>query len=454
MKVSAVILAAGQGTRMRSKKPKVLHPVAGEPMIRHLLKAIEGVGLSRLVLVVGHGGEEVRQALGEEYLYLEQKEQLGTAHAVLMARELLEGEGDTVLVFFADHPLLTTRSLQQLLDEQKRQEATVAFLTFYPSSPEGYGRVLRDENNQVVGIVEEGEAREGERELSETNDGLLAFRNGWLWPHLEKVAPSKSGEYYLTDLVGLAVQEGEKVLTLCVDEEEALGINTRVDLAKAEAILRQRIRERLMLSGVTIIDPPSTFVDSTVEVGPDTVLYPHTFLEGKTIIGSRCSIRPGSHLRDSQVGDGCTILSSWVEGAVLEEAVHVGPYSHLRPGTYLASGVHVGNFVEVKESYIGPGTRVGHFSYIGDATLGREVNVGAGTITCNYDGERKHRTIVEDYAFLGSDTMLVAPVRIGAKAKTGAGSVVTKDIPPGSLAYGVPAQVKGEMKGELEESHS
>ncbi len=455
MKVLAVILAAGQGTRMKSKRPKVLHPVAGEPMIKHVVRAVSKLRPHRLVVVVGYGAEEVRRALGDEYLYVEQEEQLGTGHALLQARQLLEGKGDTVLALFGDHPLITTKTLRRVLDENEKENAAITILTFHPLDPRGYGRIRRDSAGQVVGIIEEVAASEEEKGMEEVNDGVLCFREGWLWPHLEKIEPGGKGEYYLTDLLALAVEEGERVLALSPeDEEEALGVNSRIDLARAEAVIRQRIRERLMLSGVTMVDPPSTFIDSTVQVGQDTVLHPHTILEGKTTIGANCSIGPGSHLRDSKVGDGCTILYSLVEGAVLEEKVDVGPFSHLRPGTHLASGVQVGNFVEIKESYVGPGTKVGHFSYIGDATLGREVNVGAGTITCNYDGERKHRTIVEDHVFLGSDTMLVAPVKVGADAKTGAGSVVTKDVPPGSLAYGVPAQVKGKMKSELEENHS
>lgn len=451
MEVSAVILASGQGTRMKSKRPKVLHPVAGEPMIKHVVRAVSGLHPHRLVVVVGYRVEEVRRALGNEYLYVEQEEQLGTGHALLQARQLLEGKGDTVLVIFGDHPLITTKTLGRILDEHKKESAAITILTFHPPDPTGYGRIRRDRAGQVVGIVEEAAASEEEKGIGEVNDGLLCFREGWLWPHLEKIEPGSQGEYYLTDLLALALEEDERVLALSPeDEEEALGVNSRIDLARAEAVIRQRVRERLMLSGVTIVDPPSTFIDCTVRVGEDTVLHPQTILEGETAISGGCSIGPGSHLRDSKVGDGCTILHSLIEGATLEEKVDVGPFSHLRPGTHLASGVHVGNFVEIKESYIGPGTKVGHFSYIGDATLGREVNVGAGTITCNYDGERKHRTIVEDHVFLGSDTMLVAPVKIGAGAKTGAGSVVTKDVPPGSLAYGVPAQVKGKMKSELE----
>ena len=449
MDIVAVILAAGQGTRMRSRWPKVLHSVAGEPMIKHVVRAVSALEPQELAVVVGHEAQRVREALGPGYQYVTQSEQLGTGHAVSQCRPLLEGKGETVLVVYGDHPLLTPETLRRLIDGHERGGAVVTLLTFHPSDPTGYGRVVRDDRGEVREVVEEASATEEERCLIEVTSGALAFADRWLWPHLEALKKSEEGEYYLTDLAALAVTEGSLVLTFSPqDEEEAWGINSRLDLARAEAILRQRIRERLMLSGVTILDPPSTFIDSNVQIGPDTVIRPQTIIEEETVIGCDCLIGPNAWLRQARVGDGCTILASVVEEATLEEGVHVGPFSHLRPGSHLAPRVWVGNFVEVKASYVGPDTRIGHFSYIGDATLGARVNVGAGTITCNYDGVRKHRTIVEDGVFLGSDTMLVAPVVVGAGAKTGAGAVVTRDIPPGSLAYGVPARIRNTGLGE------
>jgi bifunctional UDP-N-acetylglucosamine pyrophosphorylase/glucosamine-1-phosphate N-acetyltransferase len=311
----------------------------------------------------------------------------------------------------------------------------------------GFGRVLRNKAGQVVGIVEEAVATETQKAIRELNCGVYCFDGHWLWPHLAQLPLSPKGEYYLTDLVAMAVAEGEVVEALKIsDVTEVLGINDRSHLAQAEAVMRRRINEKWMLEGVTLLDPSLVFIEATVEVGQDTVIYPNTYLEGATAIGRQCCLGPNTIVRDSTIGDGCTIEASVVEGAVLEEGADVGPFSHLRQGAHLAKGVHVGNFGEVKNSYLGPGTKIGHFSYLGDATVGREVNIGAGTITCNYDGQRKHRTIIEDGAFIGSDTMLVAPVRVGAGAKIGAGSVVTHDIPPGSVAYGVPARVRGKME--------
>ena len=444
MNLSIVILAAGQGTRMKSKTPKVLHPLAGQPMVQYVVEAASQLSSERPVLVVGHGAEQVRQALGDRVTYVEQKEQLGTGHALLQARSLLEGRNDVVLVLCGDMPLLSAATLKHLVELHRQGEGPITLLTVSADDPMGFGRILRDEAGQVVGIVEEAVATEEQKKIRELNCGTYCFDDRWLWPHLSQLPLSPKGEYYLTDLVAMAVEEGHTVRALAVeDATEVLGINNRLHLAQAEAILRRRINERWMLEGVTIVDPPSTFIDAQVQIGQDTVIYPHTHLQGETRIGCDCRIGPNTIVRDSTIGDRCAIQASVVEGALLEDDVDVGPFSHLRRGAHLARGVHVGNFGEVKNSYLGPGTKMGHFSYLGDATVGANVNIGAGTITCNYDGRRKHRTVIEDGAFIGSDTMLVAPVRIGARAKIGAGAVVTHDIPPDSLAYGVPARVRG-----------
>jgi len=311
----------------------------------------------------------------------------------------------------------------------------------------GFGRILRDEGGLVVGIVEEAVATDTQKKIRELNCGVYCFDGHWLWPHLTQLPLSPKGEYYLTDLVAMAVAEGQAVEALKIsDVTEVLGINDRTHLAQAEAVVRKRINERWMLEGVTLLDPTLIFIDATVRIGQDTIIYPNTYLQGATTIGRQCRLGPNTIVRNSTVGDGCTIEASVIEGAILEEDVDVGPFSHLRKGAHLATGVHVGNFGEVKNSYLGPGTKMGHFSYLGDATVGREVNIGAGTITCNFDGQRKHPTAIEDGAFIGSDTMLVAPVRVGAGAKIGAGSVVTHDIPPHSVAYGVPARVRGKVE--------
>ncbi|GBD10194.1 Bifunctional protein GlmU [Candidatus Thermoflexus japonica] len=290
--------------------------------------------------------------------------------------------------------------------------------------------------------MEEAEASPEERRLPEVNVGVYVVREPWLWPALSRLQPSPAkGEIYLTDLVALAAAEGMRVETVALeDPEEALGINTRVQLAEAERILRRRINTQWMREGVTLLDPDRVYIEAGVRIGPDTVIYPDTYLEGETRIGRRCRIGPHTILRDAVLGDDCVVEASVVEGAVLADRVHVGPFAHLRPGTRLAEDVHVGNFAEIKNSVVGPRTRMHHFGYLGDATVGADVNIGAGTVTCNYDGVRKHPTIIEDEAFIGSDTMLVAPVRVGRKAKTGAGSVVTRDVPPETMVYGVPAR--------------
>jgi bifunctional UDP-N-acetylglucosamine pyrophosphorylase/glucosamine-1-phosphate N-acetyltransferase len=441
MSLSIVILAAGQGTRMKSQLPKVLHPLAGRPMVKYVLDVATQLEPTSLALVIGYGTQQLRQALGDEIVYVEQLEQLGTGHAVLQTREMLAGRAETVLVLCGDTPLITRQTLEAMLARHTENKAAITLLTFRPDDPKGYGRVLRDETGKVFSIVEQKEATPKQREIREVNSSILCFRDAWLWPHLEGLQP-KHGEYYLTDVVEVAVAEGEPVATQAADTTEVMGLNDRVKLARAEALMRQRINEGWMLAGVTLLDPASTYIEASVEIGQDTVIYPNSHLRGATAIGRDCRIGPNTIIRDSTVGSGCIIEASVVEEATVEDDVDVGPFAHLRKGTHLAKGVHIGNFGEVKNSYLGPGTKMGHFSYLGDATLGANVNVGAGAITCNYDGERKHPTVVEDDAFIGSDTMLVAPVKVGRGAKTGAGAVVTRDVPPGQVVYGVPAKAK------------
>jgi bifunctional UDP-N-acetylglucosamine pyrophosphorylase/glucosamine-1-phosphate N-acetyltransferase len=449
MNSSIVILAAGQGTRMKSQLPKVLHPLAGRPMVKYVLDVATQLEPISLALVVGYGAQQLRQVLGDEILYVEQLEQLGTGHAVLQARELVAGQAETVLVLYGDTPFITRQTLEAMLAHHTKDKAAITLLTFRPDDPADYGRILRGESGGVAGIVEHKEATPEQREITEVNSGILCFRDAWLWSHLEGLQP-KHGEYYLADLVELAVAEGELVAAKAADATEVMGLDDRVNLARAEALMRQRINEGWMLAGVTLLDPASTYIEASVEVGQDTVIYPNTHLRGSTTIGRDCRIGPDTIIRDSAVGSGCVIEASVVEGATVEDDVDVGPFAHLRKGAHLAKGVHVGNFGEIKNSYLGPGTKMGHFSYLGDATLGANVNVGAGTITCNYDGERKHPTVVEDDVFIGSDTMLVAPVKVGKGAKTGAGAVVTRDVSPGQVVYGVPAKAKEEAGKDKE----
>lgn len=439
--LAAVILAAGDGTRFKSRLIKVMHPLAGKPMIDYSVETARALGMEHPLLVVGHDAEQVREYLGETVRYVEQSERLGTGHAVMQAQPLLKGRVGDVLVLYGDMPLFREETLRRLLELHRASDAPLTMLTVLSDDSMGFGRILRDPEGRILGIVEEAAATPEQLAIRELNTGAYCFRAAWLWKHLPQIRLQPKGEYYLTDLVAMAIDEGHDVRALTIDDvTEVVGVNTRVHLARAEAILRRRINEGWMLNGVTLIDPETTCIDADVAIGQDTVILPNTHLRGGTRIGRDCVIGPSCWLDDSTVGDGCRLWFSVVEGATIEDEVDVGPFAHLRKGAHLAQGVHMGNFGEVKNSYLGPGTKMGHFSYLGDATLGENVNVGAGTITCNYDGQRKHRTIIEDGAFIGSDTMLVAPVRVGRGSKTGAGAVVTRDVSDGDVVYGVPAR--------------
>ncbi|MEM4723927.1 MAG: bifunctional UDP-N-acetylglucosamine diphosphorylase/glucosamine-1-phosphate N-acetyltransferase GlmU [Candidatus Hadarchaeum sp.] len=447
--LAVVILAAGQGTRMKSKLPKVLHPIAGQPMVKYVLDAVTALGVKKPVLVVGYGADLIRQALGDAVTYVFQEQQLGTGHAVLQTRGELENRARTILVLYADMPLLSGTTLCTLVQAHEKYSSPITMLTCVHEESMGFGRILRDAQGRVSGIVEENQATPEQLAIQELNPGVYCFDAAWLWAHLPRLSRSPKGEYYLTDLIGMAVSEGYLVQAIRVEDPlETLGVNDRLHLARVEGVVRQRIREQCMRAGVTLVDPPSTYIDATVQVGQDTVIYPNTYLHGDTHIGINCLIGPNTIIRDSTIGDDCRIEASVLEGATVENKVSIGPFAHLRQGAHLAEGVHMGNFGEVKAAYLGPGVKMGHFSYIGDATIGADVNIGAGTVTCNFDGTRKHHTVIEEGAFIGSDTMLVAPVRVGARARIGAGSVVTHDVPPDSTAYGVPARVKSKSEGE------
>ncbi len=447
MELSAVILAAGQGTRMKSNLPKVLHSLLGKPMAWYALEAARQITRNKPVLVVGHGADQVQQVLGDQADYVLQEPQLGTGHAVMQASQLLSTKTDLVLVTYADMPLLTGDTLSELVDLASSHTEPVSMLTVSNPEARGFGRILRDPTGNLVGVVEEAQATPEQLEIHELNPGVYCFRSNWLWPALKRIPLSPKGEYYLTDLVGMAVDDGYPIHTIPVDDpDEVIGINTRQHLAQAEVLLRQRINTRWMLAGVTMIDPQSTYIEPDVTLGQDTILWPGTYLHGSTRVGSGCVIGPNTMITDTQVGNDCKILASVLECAELEDDVDMGPFCHLRKGAHLCRGVHMGNFGEVKNSTLGPGAKMGHFSYMGDANVGAEVNIGAGTITCNFDGSNKFPTEIGEGAFIGSDTMLVAPVKVGKGAKTGAGAVVTRDVPPNSLAVGVPARVVRELK--------
>lgn len=443
MKTTAIILAAGHGTRMCSALPKVLHPLLGRPMVSYSIDAARKVTGLEPVVVIGHEADAVRQALGSAPRFVIQEPQLGTGHAVRQVETLLRGQTDLILVTTADMPLLTSETLQQLVQAQRTHNGPITMLTAIGDDARGFGRVVRDPNGQVQAVVEEAQATQEQLAIRELNTSVYCFTADWLWGALERIPLSPKGEYYLTDLVGIAVADGLSVQAQVVEDPlEIIGINTRVHLAEAQNVLRQRINRQWMLAGVTLVDPQTTYLEPGVTIGRDTTIWPNTYLQGSnTSIGENCNLGPNVILRDTQVGDRCTVYASVVVGATLEDDVDVGPFGHLRTGAHLAQGVHMGNFGEVKNSTLGPGTKMGHFSYVGDTTTGPDVNIGAGVITCNYDGEKKHPTEIGAGAFIGSDTMLVAPVKIGEGARTGAGSVVTRDVPAGTLAAGVPARV-------------
>lgn len=451
MNLAAVIMAAGMGTRMRSKTPKVLHPILGRPLLSHILAATKPLQPAETVVIVGHEAERVKaefemdglSPVDDRLSFVTQAPLLGTGHAVQQAAALLSGKAEAILVIPGDLPLLTGETFQKLVEAYRLAQQPIAMLTVELDTPRGFGRIVRDEQGYVLAIVEEASCSPEQKAIRELNVGAYVFEADWLWTNLDKIPLNSKGEYYLTDLVSIAVRQGQRVLAeRLADPIEAMGINNRVHLAEVEAALRRKVNQKWLEAGVTMIDPASTYIDLEVTLGQDSVIYPNTYLLGQTTIGQDCTIGPNSFIEDSAIGNGCEVRFSVVEGATLEDEVNIGPFAHLRKGAHLARGVHMGNFGEVKNSYLGPGTKMGHFSYVGDTTTGENVNIGAGTITCNYNGVTKNRTNIGDNAFIGSDTLLVAPVNMGKNARTGAGAVVTRDVPDNALAYGVPARVK------------
>ncbi|MGH2426262.1 MAG: bifunctional UDP-N-acetylglucosamine diphosphorylase/glucosamine-1-phosphate N-acetyltransferase GlmU [bacterium] len=444
-RVHAVVLAAGKGKRMKSDLPKVLHRVSGQALVTYVLETLRAAGVEDPIIVVGHGAEGVRAIGGPRARFVDQVEQRGTGHAVMQALPLLPQQtqqSDPVLVLYGDTPLLTPDTIRALLEQHRSSEAAVTMLTAELSDPTGYGRIIRDGDGRVQRIVEDADASSEEKQVREINAGTYVYNPAALREALKGLVPHNAqGEYYITDTVSWLLSRGRTVSALLGTPEETMGINSRRELAQVEAVMRRRILEGLMDQGVTIIDPLTTYVHAGVVVGRDSVIHPQCHLEGTTRIGSGCVIGPQARLVDSTLLDQVTVVASTVEGSIVGEGTRVGPYSHLRPGTQVGRFVEIGNFAEMKNATVGDYTKVHHQSYLGDATIGERVNIGAGTVTCNYDGKGKYPTVIEDGAFIGSDTMLIAPVRIGKGAVTGAGSVVNKDVPPGALAVGVPARV-------------
>jgi len=447
MTIASILLAAGQGTRMRSKLPKVLHQVAGRPMVWHALNAVQTLVDIPPVIVVGYGAEQVQSTLGNDFDYALQAEQLGTGHAVACAQDLVAGKADTILVTFGDMPLLRQSSLEALVALHQQSNSPVTMTSFIGDEARGFGRVVRDAKGHVAAIVEQAVATPEQLAIREYNVSAYCFNADWLWQALKAIPVSPKGEYYLTDVVGMAVSQGFAVESLVLDDPaEAIGLNNREHLAAAEKMMRKRINQQWMLDGVTIVDPETTYIEVDVVIGQDTLIHPNTHLRGKTRIGEDCEIGPDTTVIDSSVGNHAILMASVIEEAEIHDHVTMGPFCHLRPGAILKEGVHMGNFGEVKESCLGEGTKMGHFSYIGNATIGKNVNIGAGTITCNFDGEQKHPTEIGDEVFLGSDTMLVAPVKIGDRSRTGAGAVVTRDVPADTLVLGMPAKEKRKLE--------
>lgn len=457
MKRYGIVLAAGKGARMRSKTYKVMHRLCGKPMVEHVVDQLAQLDLDALVTVVGHGADAVRQCLGSRSSYAFQEEQLGTAHAVQMAAPLLADLEGTTLVVCGDTPLLTAATLRRLLEMHERHQAAATVLTAVLADPTGYGRVVREPDGRLQRIVEHKDATGDELAIREVNTGIYCFDNRRLFELLPQVDNDNAqGEYYLPDVIELLLAAGQPVYTVTADDpDEMLGVNDRVALAAAERIMRRRIHTRHQLNGVTIVDPDHTYIDVDVIIGEDTIIYPGTWLSGGTVIGADCVIGPGAHLQNVRVADRVHIWHSVLTDAVILEDSTVGPFAYVRPGSEVGPRAKVGDFVELKNTRLGAGSKASHLAYLGDADIGAGVNIGCGTITVNYDGVHKHRTVIEDDAFVGCNANLVAPVRIGRGAYVAAGSTVTDDVPPDSLAIARQRQINKEgyvprMRARLE----
>ena len=434
--IFAIVLAAGQGTRMKSKLYKVLHPVCGKPMVQHVVDHIGTLNVERIVTIVGHGAEMVKEQLGEQSEYVLQAEQLGTAHAVQQAEPILGTLEGTTLVVCGDTPLIRPETMKALFDYHTSQNAKATILTAVASDPTGYGRILRDVKGNVAQIVEQKDATEEQRKVTEINTGTYCFDNKALFEALKLVKNDNAqGEYYLPDVIEILQKQGEIVAAYVTDNfDETLGVNDRFALSQAEEIMRARINERHMRNGVTIINPATTHISADAVIGSDTVIQPGCIIEGNTVIGEDCVIGPNSHIVNSTIGHATTIHSSVVLDSTVGNETAVGPFAHLRPASSLGDHVKVGNFVEVKKSKLGDNTKVSHLSYIGDAEVGDNCNIGCGTITVNYDGKNKFKTIIENDVFVGCNSNLVAPVTLGTGSFVAAGSTVTKDVPADALA--------------------
>ncbi|KAF1295221.1 UDP-N-acetylglucosamine diphosphorylase/glucosamine-1-phosphate N-acetyltransferase [Enterococcus sp. JM4C] len=431
----AIILAAGKGTRMKSKLYKVLHPVAGKPMVEHIINRVVETQPTEIITIVGHGAEMVKEQLGERSQYALQAEQLGTGHAVLQAEPFLKGKKGTTLVISGDTPLLTTETLNNLFEYHQGKKASATILTAHAEDPTGYGRILRDHVGIVKKIVEQKDASIEEARVQEINTGTYCFDNEALFEALSKVGTNNvQGEYYLTDIIEILKNQGQTVAAYQTESfEESLGVNDRVALANANKSMRERINTMHMMNGVSFIDPASTYIDEGVKIGADTIIEAGVHIKGTTVIGEDCFIGANSQIVDSTIENNVKIYSSSIEESFVKDHADIGPYAHLRPKAEIGEGAHIGNFVEIKNATIGEKTKVGHLTYVGDATLGKEINVGCGVVFVNYDGKKKYRTTVGDHSFIGSAANLVAPLTLADNTAIAAGSTITKDVPEYAL---------------------
>ncbi|GAA4722345.1 bifunctional UDP-N-acetylglucosamine diphosphorylase/glucosamine-1-phosphate N-acetyltransferase GlmU [Brevibacillus fulvus] len=432
----AVVLAAGQGTRMKSKLYKVLHPVCGKPMVQHVVDTLDLLRVEDVIVVVGHGAEAVRTTIGDRVTYALQSEQLGTGHAVKQAVPFLTDKQGTTMILYGDVPLLSAETLKALVERHIEQNAAATVLTAMVEDPTGYGRIVRDETGALLRIVEHKDASLAEREIREINTGIYCFDNEKMLKVLSELKNDNAQrEYYITDCIGLLHHAGEKVdAFIAADAQETMGVNDRVQLAEAESYMRKRINQAHMRNGVTIIDPATTYIDADVTIGADTVILPGTYLRGKTVIGEDCKIGPQTELNDVTVGDGVNISYSVLFDAKVGVHAVVGPFAYVRPGSEIGESVKIGDFVELKNAKIGKGSKIPHLSYVGDAEVGSGVNIGCGTITVNYDGAKKQKTMIGDNAFIGCNTNLIAPVQIGKDAYIAAGSTINQDVPDEAMA--------------------
>jgi bifunctional UDP-N-acetylglucosamine pyrophosphorylase/glucosamine-1-phosphate N-acetyltransferase len=439
--IDCYILAAGMGTRMNSNLPKVLHKICGLEMVNMVIKVVKKSGIDSLTVVVPKKHQQHKEAIGNSVKFRTQYHRKGTAHALLQAKPDVIGSNITV-VLNGDIPLISGKTISRIIQQHRNDGNLLTLATATADNPEGYGRILRKDSGEIARIVEHDEAKKNVLgSITEINAGLYCFSSPWIWNSLEKLKPSSNGEYYLTDLVKLAYDEKKPIGTIMISNEETKGINNKFQLAEVEEIVRNRIRKAVMMSGVTLTDPSSTYIDDNVMVGPDTIVLPNTHITVNTRIGGNCKIGPNTIISESTIGNNCEITSSVVDQSLIRNDVSIGPFSHIRQDCVIDNGVKIGNHTEIKNSHLGKRTKSGHFCYLGDADIGSDVNIGAGTVTCNYDGISKHNTKIGSGAFIGSDTMLVAPIEIGERTVTGAGSVVTKNVPSDSKAVGMPARI-------------